>query len=202
MSETTKSSKDVMLMLTSCDTAAAELNDAVHRKIMDIMLSYVRVRKVMKSGGSAGLQVLPLNHDEAVERGLGDEDELYRVALDNTARMFPPLVQTLDERMICITNRCIVLGASAILYRDQLLSVSRLMGSDMYIVPFSMHQMICIEPDMPDPGSFCDFIREFNRKYMRSGEALSDSLYYYDAARRRLTVAYSNKCAIANWIEL
>ena len=66
-----------------------------------------------------------------------------------------------------------------------------MMGSDMYIVPSSIHEVVCIASDLADPADIYEYIQYSNREYLAAKDVLSGSLYYYEAERDNLTIAYS-----------
>ncbi|MBQ3281622.1 MAG: hypothetical protein IJH41_04370 [Eubacterium sp.] len=183
--------EDIVMMLTGWKEIRKHLDHIPHSSFMDLTVCYLTVHDSWEDGKKTGMDLETLVDCDLESRDIRDMDELYKTALLNTERLFPARVQQVSDGMYCITNDQHTFGATAMMYPAQLKEVSRLMGSDMYIVPSSIHEVICIDPDAADPSDIYDFIRYSNREYLAQKDVLSNSLYYYEAPRDRLTIAYS-----------
>lgn len=89
--------------------------------------------------------------------------------------------------MFVLTNRQQYYGASTILYTDLLKEFAREKGSDIFILPSSVHEVILL----PDRGLFHvpdmqDMVREINRTQLQKEEVLSDYIYYYNRGEDRV----------------
>jgi hypothetical protein len=197
-----KKNNDIVLMLTGWNEINKHLDEIPHRKILDITVCYLTAKERHENGEITGFDMETLVRDEAEKRGLSDEEELYSLALKNTKRMFPVCVHAVTDGMICITNSGHTFGAAAMIYDNELAEAAKIMDSDMYIVPSSIHEVLCIDPNEIDPADIYEYIQYSNRECLAPKDVLSGSLYYYDRERRRLTIAYSDKSPLSSWVKL
>ncbi len=140
--------------------------------------------------------------------------ELSSLAGRNTRRLFPWVCQGLGEvlkemedsgpgtdmedladapcmevPMKILTNNRRTHGAACILYPGVLDGVAQEMGSDFFILPSSVHETILL----PDTGNedyekLRGMIREVNSTQVAPEEVLSDTLYRYDRADKRVAM--------------
>ncbi len=92
-----------------------------------------------------------------------------------------------DFPMYVLTNREKYHGASAVLYRNALKKFADEKGTDFYVLPSSVHELILI----PDDGNveareLLTTVTDINRTQVSKEERLSDSVYYYDREKDRL----------------
>lgn len=139
--------------------------------------------------------------------------ELAALAERNTRRLFPWECRGMEEileemigvgeaagienpmEMPCgiplkvLTNNKRTRGAVCILYPGVLDKMAEEMGSDFFILPSSIHEVILI-PDMgnEDSEALKKMIREVNRTQVALEEVLSDTLYRYDRAEKRVVI--------------
>ena len=85
-------------------------------------------------------------------------------------------------RMYVLTNQCNFHGAATIFYPGVLSSLTVTCGTDFYIIPSSVHEVIIIlKEDGAEPEELKGMIRDINQKEVAEEEVLSDNLYYYDS---------------------
>lgn len=137
--------------------------------------------------------------------------ELFGLAGRNTRRLFPWECRELEEileedldsgdgamtegpmdapygiPMKVLTNRKRTHGAACILYPGVLDKMARRIGSDFFILPSSLHEVILL-PDKGNEDSevLKGIIREVNSTQVAPEEVLSDTLYRYDRAEKRV----------------
>lgn len=139
--------------------------------------------------------------------------ELLSLAKRNTRRLFPwecrGLGEILEEAagsgdavsaedsvgtpfdipMKVLTNSKRTDGAVCILYPGVLDRMAEEMGSDLFILPSSTHEVILL-PDMgnEDCEALKRMIREVNSTQVAPEEVLSDTLYRYDRTEKRIVI--------------
>ena len=154
-----------------------------------------------------------LIYDSHMEMWRSNIMELSALAERNTQRLFPwecrGLGEILEEmigsgedagienpmEMPCgiplkvLTNNKRTRGAVCILYPGVLDKMAEEMGSDFYILPSSIHETIII-PDMgnEDSEALKKMIRDVNSTQVAPEEVLSDTLYRYDRAEKRVVI--------------
>ena len=131
-------------------------------------------------------------------------EELMEVARKNTPRLFPWSCRSLQEvleeialdgesfldiPMKVLGNDMGIHGAACILYPGVLEEIAGEMG-DFFILPSSIHEVILL-PDTgsEDRESLKKMVREVNRTQVAPVDVLSDTLYRYDSAGRRVVMA-------------
>lgn len=130
--------------------------------------------------------------------------ELLVAAQENTERLFPAQIMTMPEMMqqfglpfpisneefslYIMTNRQKVNGATVLLYDDILKDFAREKESDFYILPSSIHEVLLVpEAEVPEPSALKGMVRDANETVVSLGDILSDSVYYYDRGKNRLS---------------
>ena len=91
--------------------------------------------------------------------------------------------------MYVITNMQYDNGASTIFYDDALERISEMIGTDLYIMPSSIHEVIAISTDMGTPEDLSEMVRKVNGSMVSVEEQLSNNVYYYSAEKKDLTLA-------------
>lgn len=143
-------------------------------------------------------------------------EELFSQAKSNSMSLFPPVIKELDEiihnllpsqetpfssdqkeafppiqeekpLIYVLTNIKGVNGAYTMLYPGVLESFAQAAGSDLVIIPSSIHEVLLIpqEPDM-DYSTMDDTIREINQTEVPAEEHLSDHIYFYSRMSGRI----------------
>ena len=174
----------------------AELLERVpHRDFLDLGIVYYLSVDAGK-GSQASILV-----DSRMARGWGmDEAEMYKIAKENTPRLFPAesggLADVLrgmlgglftgdggpDLRIV--TNKGKFYGAAVILYDGVLEAEAERAGGDIFVLPSSVHEVLVLKKeDGFGVEGMAAMIREINESEVSPEEVLSDSLYCYSKER-------------------
>ena len=118
--------------------------------------------------------------------------------VDMTSALFAPEKNNLLDRdepivpedvggMYVLTNTSGSLGAAALFYPDVKDKAAELIGSDYYILPSSIHEVIIV-PDSAgiNAKELCDMVKQANRTVVDEKDILSDNVYHYSRDERRL----------------
>ena len=151
----------------------------------------------------------PINNELATIMDV-DADDLMLAAMENTSRLMGYKVQgilsviadccgyemydfkAIDEEipMYIVTNNIFYNGACVMLYNDFMKALAKKLGSNLYIIPSSVHEIIVLQ-DL-GYGEFNDSLKEMisyvNQTEVRPEDKLSDSLYYYDRETDKITI--------------
>lgn len=134
--------------------------------------------------------------------------DLYNVALENSKRVMPAVICTMEDmfmsimndsysddafamlglaaihpesnRMWVITNSMADNGAAVILYAD-LKKISEELGADLYLLPSSIHEWLAVVDD-GEPRTLPlleHMVREANKDFVMWSDILSDHVYRY-----------------------
>lgn len=162
---------------------------------LDLMISFCIVIGYSESG----VETMRITNDQMQQWNVSTA-ELYRLAEKNTPRIFPARVEPLydvlqkyldipdgqepdDELilpMILIGNEAGVYGASVLLYPGLVEELAEEQGSDLFILPSSVHEFIVIPgADKNSLGELSAIVQDINAKYVCREEILSDRAYLY-----------------------
>ena len=90
---------------------------------------------------------------------------------------------TMDEpRLMVLTNDQTLHGASALFYPDMMDSIADYLGSDYFVLPSSIHEVLLLPDDgTVDPEVLETMVQDVNMAVVSPEERLSDHAYHYDA---------------------
>jgi hypothetical protein len=182
-----------------------------HREWKDLSIIYRLVTNVDKDG----IESAVVRDGLAEKLGL-TEELLFKHAVENTRNIFPPTVRSMndvmkeifmadgmpmeavemilgevpaDRMMYVISNDRGINGAISMLYEDQLHTLAEQLGTDLYILPSSIHETIAVSVDMGDPEELAQMVSEINMDQVSLQERLSNQVYHYDKDLRVLSMA-------------
>ena len=176
-----------------------------HREFMDLSIVYRVIVRIDETGVSGFL----ITHDVASVDDI-PEKLLYSLAMKNTKKLFPFKSERIEEtmgrlmrkwgaddndvmesfpdiekipakeRVYVISNEYEFFGANALLYSDVLGEVVKNIGTDCYILPSSIHDLIVVSTDaFKESSRLKAIVRESNLEHVRESERLSDNIYKY-----------------------
>lgn len=182
------------------------LSNLPHRDFLDLSVIY---RIVIDSEPEIVSSVI--NNECAREIGL-TEAQLFKMAIRNTKRIFPLVIKPIYELamdmrdalgegiempeiepefpIFVISNDKHCWGVSALLYEEALYEFSEAIGSDLYVIPSSIHELIVFCADYIDqPEDIASFVTEINKGVVPINERLSNQVYRYDRNLRKVVLA-------------
>ncbi len=145
-----------------------------------------------------------------------EEDQLFHAAAENTKRLLPPQVRSMndvimdmfakdgmpkemvevfmeempqDRLMYVIGNQQGINGAVSMMYEDTLHKLAEELETDLYILPSSVHEVIAVSTDMGDPNELAQMVSEINMDQVALCDRLSNQVYHYDKDLRKLSLA-------------
>ena len=187
------------------------LRDMPHREFQDLSIIYRWVVKMDENG----IQSSAIRNNLAEQLGM-NEEQLFKCAVENTRRIFPPTVKSMndviremfisdgmpaevadmmigempeDKMMWVISNDRGINGAGSMLYEDNLHKLAMKLETDLYILPSSVHECIAVSTNVGDPYELAEMVSEINMGQVALEDRLSNQVYHYDKDARRLTLA-------------
>ena len=94
-----------------------------------------------------------------------------------------------EETIWVITNSNGINGAASVLYEENLHQLSEDIGTDLYILPSSVHEVLAVSVDMGNPENLAEMVYETNMSSVPLGERLSNNVYHYDKEMRKMSMA-------------
>ena len=206
------SAKDnVVFQLINTEQNKSLLEKVPHREFQDLSIIYRWVVNLDEKG----IQSSVVKNSLANQLGM-TEEQLFKCAVENTRRILPPTVKSMndvmkemfiadgmpieiaemmigeipeDKMMWVISNDRGINGAASMLYEDNLHKLAERLETDLYILPSSVHECIAVSTDMGDPYELAAMVNEINMDQVALEERLSNQVYHYDKDARRLTLA-------------
>ena len=208
--DVSKMRERIVFQLINTSGNESILNDVPNRRFLDLSIIYRWAVYVDEHGISSTLIT-----DELAEHIGITEEELFRIACENTERIMPARILDMDDmiasilnrdsdidleelrsvlgehmKMHLITNICGTIGASVLLYDKVLSDLADKLRSDIYILPSSVNEVIAVSASNADPGQLLEMVRHVNATEVPQEYFLSDNIYYYSRKACRLyTVA-------------
>ena len=149
------------------------LKSIVYREWLDLVIAY----KLIFDGAS-----VTIKKDLLKQMNL-TEEELYNQAINN---LKPMLFSVLDT-MVCITNENQYFGAASILDTAELERLSEDFNDDLYLVPSSVHECIILPTTHLNIDYIKQSILEVNTTVVSIDDFLSNSLYKYSRNTQEIT---------------
>lgn len=202
---------NIVFQLVNTEQNRELLAGVPHREFQDLSIIYRWAMKV----DTAGIQSAVVKNELAEQLGL-TEEQLFKLASENTRRILPPCVKSMneilremfmkdgmpqeiaemmvgempaDQMMWVISNERGINGAISMLYEDKLHALATELESDLYILPSSVHEVIAVSASMGDPNELAQMVAEINMDQVTLEERLSNQVYHYDKNLRKLSLA-------------
>lgn len=203
----------VVMMLVNTEQNKEMLADLPHREFQDLSVIYRYVVSQSEQG------VASFKVTNAIMEQLDmTPEELFQYAAENTKKMFPPRVgrmedlmfgmmgeegipdevaelfqtdRNLKESMWIISNSSGINGAVSMLYDENLNSLAEKMGTDLYIIPSSVHEVLAVSVEMGsgNPEELAEMVQQINMSAVELEDRLSNNVYHYDKDLRELKLA-------------
>jgi len=208
------SSRDrIYMTLINTEANKEMLAGVPHREVNDTSVVY----RLMVSSDDKGIGSTIITNSLADGMNLLEE-ELFKIASENTPKMFPPVVKPMsqvifgmltenegitkdvaeqvvdgmkgeNEMIWIITNNKGISGAVNMIFEKNLHELSKGLGDNLYILPSSIHEVIAVPSSLGEPFELAEMVKEVNMGVVDVSERLSNQVYYYDRESRKLTMA-------------
>lgn len=209
--ELSEAKDNIVFQLVNTEQNRDMLADIPHREYQDLSVIYRWVVKIEDEG----VQSIMLRNTLAEQLGL-NEEQLFKLAAENTRRIFPPVVKSMndviremfvkdgmpmevaemmieemaaDNVMYVISNSTGINGAVSMLYENELHKLANQMGDDLYVLPSSIHEVIAVPASLGEPNELAEMVSEINMNQVALEERLSNQVYHYDKDLRKLSLA-------------
>ena len=201
----------IVFQLINTEQNKEMLANMPHREFKDLSVIY---RMVVKIDGE-GIASTPVHNGLAETLGF-TEEQMFKLAAENTKRLLPPVIKSMndvmrdifmkdgmppeiadmmlgemppEQQMYVISNNKGINGAVSMLYEDGLHDLAEKLGSDLYIMPSSIHEVIAVSTDLGNPNELAAMVAEINMDQVALDERLSNQVYHYDKDLRKVTLA-------------
>ncbi|MDE6603289.1 MAG: hypothetical protein K2K90_14295 [Lachnospiraceae bacterium] len=200
--------ESIVMSLVNTQQNREMLGYMPHREFEDLSIIY---RYVIDTGNP--VESVPVTVEMAERIGMGEE-ELFHAAVENTRRLFPPTTEPLKDVIVemfmdggfseeaaqemgnaiqapiyCISNKMSINGAVSMLYGDVIHGLAERLGSDLYILPLSVHEVMAVPTEGVEPKELAELVEKNNMSRIRLSERLSNQVYRYDSKQQTLLLA-------------
>lgn len=197
-----KAKDNIIFQLINTEKNKNLLSNVPHRQFLDLSIIYRWLVNEDEEGISSAVI-----HDSLAENLGLSEEELFELALANTKRIMTPAVRTMwevlfgakgmpptfgeipeDNQLYVISNSKNINGAGSILYEEKLHELAEKIGTDLYILPSSVHEVIAVSSEIGTPEKLSEMVRKVNGTDVAEEEQLSDHVYFYDKEKRQVSM--------------
>ncbi len=173
------------------------------------------IYKVIVGNNADGTATITIRNEHMAHWGV-EADQIHELAMANTKEILPVTIQSMnevmreifakdgmdeemmnimfeempaDKQMYIISNKSKINGAASMFYEDALSGLCEKLGTDLYILPSSVHEVIAVSSEMGTPEELSQMVREVNGSQVAPEEQLSDHVYKFEAATKTLSLA-------------
>lgn len=193
-------SNKITYRLVSKERNKQFLESVPHLPFLNMAVVFYIIHHVSKEG----MESICVTNELAGKWGLSAKS-LYIIAEKNTPILLPPVIDTMEHKlellmgeincaiepagdsnkpipMHIMTNKYQINGASVLLYNGLLDGLAEKLGTDLYVIPSSIHELIIMpaEDGSLSLSKLSDMVKEINENHVKEEEILSDCAYYYD----------------------
>lgn len=113
---------------------------------------------------------------------------LTEVVMEMTG-MEPSPEEKEKDKVVVVTNTRRLNGASALFYPGVMEKMAKRFGGNYYVLPSSIHEVLCVKDDGVDVNELRKMVKEVNETQVAPEERLSDNVYYYNAETKVFGIA-------------
>lgn len=193
-------SNKITYRLVSKERNKQFLESVPHLPFLNMAVVFYIIHHVSKEG----MESICVTNELAGKWGLSAKS-LYIIAEKNTPILLPPVIDTMEHTlellmgeincaiepagdsnkpipMHIMTNKYQINGASVLLYNGLLDGLAEKLGTDLYVIPSSIHELIIMpaEDGSLSLSKLSDMVKEINENHVKEEKILSDCAYYYD----------------------
>ena len=202
----TTAKDNIVFQLINTEQNKEMLEKVPNRQYLDLSIIYRLVVKMDEEGTQSAI----ISNELAGHLGF-TEEQLFKIAAENTRRIFPPVVKSAadillemmpaemadlmidelpeEQTLWVISNERALNGAISMLYEDKLHELALELDDDLYIFASSTHEVIAVRASMGDPYEYAEMVSEVNMTQVDLDERLSNQVYHYDKDLRKLSLA-------------
>lgn len=175
---------NIIVSLINTQKYSHVLETVPHRDMLDLSMIYRSVTET-PDGGICSIIV---NNNMMEKLNLTD-DEIHELALFNTFNLYPLKLEPIESHFYVLSNEMRVFGAVGMFITDEISDLAEVYGRSLYILPSSVHEVFII-PDFGQEKEYLEsVVRDANDNVVKGKDILSDSVYYYDFEKKRITIA-------------
>lgn len=188
----------IFMRIVNYDKNKSMLHNCPHIPYLDMAITFRYLVKQDEEGIASAI----INYNELNRLGI-DEEELFDLAKKNTEVLFPYRLETMhkmlremtgayvpdDIPLFVLTNSRCINGATSILYDRALQAAAEEIGSNFYVLPSSIHEVLLLPMDeFADEEHLHLLVEQVNTNVLEDMDFLSNSVYRYDIIDKKLSI--------------
>ncbi len=201
-------SEKIVYRLVNFERNKELLGTIPHRRFLDLAITYYFICNMPFAESHCGTIQIANKHLEMWNK---TEEDLYSTASKNTLTLMPfkyaGIMDVIDEHlsgcekneppenarslsiMNVLTNKQGLYGAAAILYQHLLKNIAEKTGTDLYILPCSMHEVILL-PAVKNSkcAELINMVKNINQTILPEDEFLSNNIYCYSRGKDQISI--------------
>ena len=189
----------IFFRIVNFETNQILLEDCPFYKIQDLAVTF----RVLAQKDDKGIATVMITNAMMKHWNVTMED-LKMLACVNTPVLFPvqvvPLSKVLEDYieldchetvpLYVLTKSVGINGASCILYEDALRNLAQEWGTDIYVLPSSVHEVLLLPVQKEfDKDYLKSIVKDANKTVVSKEEFLSDHVYYYLKETNEMIIA-------------
>lgn len=188
------------IIVVNRDRNINNLNTLVWREFLDLAIIPV-ICVDNKEGRFSSIKVtkalaehLGVDEDTLIDAAVSNNKNIFETTFENLAEAVAGImeVEPLEDISECplriMSNTHKMNGAGAILDTDSLRKMYEELG-DYYIIPSSIHEILCIPTNISDVTHVQYMVKEVNSTSVTEEEFLSNSVYIFDGNEVRIAIS-------------
>lgn len=162
------------------------LEKVPHKKILDLAVMY----RIVMNFDDTGFNTIMITNELMEDMGM-TVDELDKLAIENTCRLFPLEICKFSKEFYMMTNEAKIHGAATMVCPEAMKKLAEIIDDDFYIIPSSIHEILAVPLKYAEPRRLEHILKEGNKHFIEENEILSDHIYYYSLDDNEVKIAAS-----------
>lgn len=159
------------------------LEEVPHTDFLDMSIIYRAIHSINEAGINSAVIT-----SKMLEKTDLTADDLYRLAMQNTSRLFPAKrYQGNGDGVFVMTNEHYCGGAVTMLYEEDMKKLADRIGGDFFILPSSRHEFFAVDVRKSDATNLVKMLAAGNNNITDPVDLLSRSIYRYDAGEEKVS---------------
>lgn len=175
---------ELILQLINTEKSEELLKNVPSRKWLNLSIIY----RLVVIGQDQSVNSAIVTNQYAEEMGWSEE-HLFKCALENFLKILKVESYEIPFAFKVITTNHHIFGASLLLYKDIWEKEAAELGSDLYLVPSSIHEVLVVPKDEDRREFLYQTLWDCNEKVVENNEILCDTIYQYSRKENVVTIA-------------
>lgn len=196
----------IVMKLVNYEYNCELLKTVPYDRFLDLAVIYYYILDISEKGAAtilihnSHLDMWGVNKEEVKKMAYINYQKFYEIDIRNIEDVMLELIgatgvelgiefDELQPSLYIVTNQMKLNGATAMLFPKKLQEISEQLGSDLYILPSSIHEILVCPKMGNDLEELKEMVNEVNTTCVDKTERLSDSVYCYSRKSGSVDIA-------------